>query len=75
MVSSSPAALERIAVGSAAVVLMYTLLFIYDGSIRKYTLCVEQKRLNLMVVSKECCFLPLAAAPSIPEPDSSMKLI
>lgn len=73
MVSSSPAALERIAVGSAAVVLM--LLFIYDGSIRKYTLCVEQKRLNLMVVSKECCFLPLAAAPSIPEPDSSMKLI
>lgn len=71
MVSSSPFTLERIAVCSAAVVLTYTLLLIYDGSIRKYTLCVEQKRLNLMAVSKEHCFLPLAAVPNISEPDSS----
>lgn len=73
MVSSSPAALERKAVYSAAVVLMYILLFIYDGSSRKYTLCVEQKRLNFVVVLKELCSLPVAAAPSIPEP--FMKLI
>lgn len=74
MVSSSAAALERKAMCSAAVVLMYTLLFIYDGSIRKYTLCMEQKRLNLMVVLKELCSLTLASAPNIPECDSSMKV-
>lgn len=54
-------------------VLTYLLLFVREGSIRKYTLYMEQKWLNLMVVLKEPCSLPLGVAWSIPEPDSSME--
>lgn len=52
---------------------MYLLLSVREGSIRKYTLYMEQKWLNLMAILKELCSLILAVASSIPAPDSSME--
>lgn len=53
---------------------MYMLLFVREGSIRKYTLYMKQNQLSLIVVLKKLCFLPLAAASSSAGPDSSMEL-
>lgn len=55
----------------SVVVFMHMLLFVREGSIRKYTLYTEQKWLSLLVVLKELC--SGKAAPSIPEPGSSME--
>lgn len=49
-------------------------LFVREGSIRKYTLNMEQKWLSLTHGGfKELSSLLLAAASSIPEPYSSME--